>query len=118
MDYQALMVGPGAKLEVANLFIEGEPGHIHLKLKIVFIDQTEPDHICPGWDQDWVWSPHLACWLEDAGRDLLHSAITVHYQRAGKKTGGLNFLFLKKTDNIYDITKILKISHYMLSHLW
>ena len=35
-----------------------------------------------------------------------------------KKTGGLNFLFLKKTDNIYNITKILKISHYMLSHLW
>ena len=29
------------------------------------------------------------------------------------------FSFLKKkTDNIYDITKILKISHYMLSHLW
>ena len=40
------MVGPGAKLEVANLFIKGKPGHIHLKLKIVYIDQTEPDHIC------------------------------------------------------------------------
>ena len=33
VDYQALMVGPGAKLEVANLFIEGKPGHIHLKVK-------------------------------------------------------------------------------------
>ena len=87
------MVGPGAKLEVANLFIEGKPGHIHLKLKIVYIDQTEPDHICPRWDQDWVWSPHLACWLEDAGRDLLHSAITVHYQRAGKNYQVVSIFF-------------------------
>ena len=41
MNYQTFMVGPGAKLEVANLFIEGKPGHIHLKLKIVCIDQKE-----------------------------------------------------------------------------
>ena len=42
------MVGPGAKFEVTNLFIERKPGHIHLKLKIVVSDQKEPDHIRPG----------------------------------------------------------------------
>ena len=40
--YQALVVGPGAKLEVTYLLIKGKPGHVNLNICSLLL-WTTPD---------------------------------------------------------------------------
>ena len=42
--HQALVVGPGAKLEVTYLLIKGKPGHVHLYMEylLCFEPHQEP----------------------------------------------------------------------------
>ena len=44
IDYQALMVGPGAKLEIAYLLIKRKPGHVHLDKEYIPENQR---HLLP-----------------------------------------------------------------------